>query len=38
VLKERFALDDLRILVVSDPKTAKPALEGLGAIAVQEMR
>jgi len=38
VLKERFALDDLRILVVSDPKTAKPALEGLGTIAVQEMR
>jgi zinc protease len=38
VLKERFALNDLRILVVSDPKTAKPALEGLGAITVQDIR
>ena len=38
VLKEHFGTRDLRVLVVSDPKTAKPALEGLGAIAVQEMR
>jgi len=38
VLKQRFGLNDLRILVVSDPKTAKPALEGLGAITVQDIR
>lgn len=38
VLKQRFSVNDLRILVVSDPKTAKPALEGLGPIAVQDIR
>ena len=38
VLKQRFGIGDLRILVVSDPKTAKPALEGLGPIAVQDIR
>jgi len=38
VLKQRFGTSDLRILVVSDPKTAKPALEGLGPIAVQDIR
>ncbi len=30
VLKQRFGVNDLRILVVSDPKTAQPALESLG--------
>jgi zinc protease len=38
VLKQRFGVNDLRILVVSDPKTAKPALEGLGPIAVRDIR
>jgi len=38
VLKERFGVGDVRILVVSNPKTAKPALEGLGPIAVQDIR
>ena len=38
VLKQRFGVTDLRILVVSDPKTAKPALEGLGTITVQDIR
>ena len=38
VLQQRFKVNNLRVLVVSDPKTARPALEGLGAIAVQEMR
>jgi len=38
VLKQRFGVNDLRILVVSDPKTAKPALEGLGPVTVQDIR
>jgi zinc protease len=38
VLKQRFGVNDLRILVVSDPKTARPALEGLGTITVQDIR
>jgi zinc protease len=38
VLKSVFKLDDLRILVVSNPKVARPALEGLGTIAVKEIR
>jgi predicted Zn-dependent peptidase len=38
VLKSVFKLDDVRILVVSNPKVARPALEGLGTIAVKEIR
>jgi zinc protease len=38
VLKSVFKLDALRILVVSNPEVARPALEGLGAIAVKEIR
>jgi zinc protease len=34
VLKQRFGVNDLRILVVSDPKTAGPALESLGPATV----
>ena len=35
-LKSYFCVDDLRILVVSNPATAKPALEGLGPIEVKD--
>jgi zinc protease len=35
-LKSYFCVDDLRILVVSNPETAKKALEGLGPIEVKE--
>jgi zinc protease len=35
-LKSYFCIDNLRILVVSNPKVARPQLEGLGAIEVQE--
>jgi len=38
VLKERFGVKDLRILVISDPAAAQPALEGLGPVAVKEIR
>ena len=38
VLKERFGVRDLRILVISDPAAAQPALEGLGPVAVKEIR
>ncbi len=37
-LKSYFCVDDLRILVVSDPATAKQALEGLGPIEVRDPR
>jgi zinc protease len=33
-----FCVDDLDILVVSDPSTARPALEGLGPLDVVEAR
>jgi zinc protease len=33
-LKSYFCLDDLRILVVSNPEVARPQLEGLGPITV----
>jgi zinc protease len=36
-LKSYFCADDLRILVVSNPDSAKKALEGLGPIEVKEM-
>jgi zinc protease len=35
-LKSYFCVDDLRVLVVSNPEVAKKALEGLGPIEVQE--
>ena len=35
-LKSYFCADDLRILVVSNPATAKQALEGLGPVEVKE--
>ncbi|HEY3215900.1 MAG TPA: pitrilysin family protein [Candidatus Eisenbacteria bacterium] len=35
-LKSYFCVDDLRILVVSDPAVAKPQLEGLGPVEVKE--
>ena len=35
-LKSYFCVEDMRILVVSNPETARPALEGLGAIEVRE--
>jgi len=35
-LKSYFCVDDLRILVVSNPEVAKKALEGLGPIEVKE--
>jgi zinc protease len=35
-LKSYFCVDDLRILVVSNPDTAKRALEGLGPIEVKD--
>ena len=38
VLKEHFGVADLRILVVSNPETAKSALAGLGPVAVQPLR
>lgn len=38
VLRSVFKLDEVRILVVSNPKVARPALEGLGPIAVKEIR
>ncbi len=37
VLKERFCTDDLKLLVVSNPKTAQESLAGLGPIKVKEM-
>ncbi len=37
-LKSYFCLDDLRILVVSDPEVARPQLEGLGPIEVKDPR
>jgi zinc protease len=37
-LKSYFCADDLRILVVSNPATARKALEGLGPIEVQDPR
>jgi len=37
VLKKHFCVDDLKILVVSNPETARQALEGLGPIRVKEM-
>jgi zinc protease len=37
-LKSYFCVDDLRILVVSNPEVAKKALEGLGPVEVQEPR
>jgi zinc protease len=36
-LKSYFCTDDLRILVVSNPDSAKKALEGLGPIEVKEI-
>jgi zinc protease len=36
-LKSYFCTDDLRILVVSNPDTARKALEGLGPIEVKEI-
>jgi len=36
VLKSHFCTDDLRILVVSNPATAKTALNGLGALRVEK--
>jgi zinc protease len=38
VLKDRFGVGDLRILVVSNPDSASAALAGLGPIAVQPLR
>jgi zinc protease len=35
-LKSYFCVDDLRILVVSNPEAAKKALDGLGPVEVQE--
>jgi hypothetical protein len=35
-LKSYFCVDDLRILVVSNPEVAKKALEGLGPIDVRD--
>ena len=35
-LKSYFCVDDLRILVVSNPEVAKKALDGLGPIEVQD--
>jgi len=35
-LKSYFCVDDMRILVVSNPETARAALEGLGPIEVRE--
>lgn len=37
-LKSYFCVDDLRILVVSNPELARQALEGLGPIEVKEPR
>jgi zinc protease len=37
-LKSYFCLDDLKIVVVGNPATARPALEGLGPIEVAEPR
>ena len=37
-LKSYFCVDDLRILVVSNPELAKQALEGLGPIEVKKPR
>lgn len=37
-LKSYFCVDDLRILVVSNPEVAKKALEGLGPIDVRDPR
>ena len=37
-LKSYFCTDQLRILVVSDPATAKPALQGLGTVDVAAIR
>jgi len=37
-LKSYFCTDDLRILVVSNPDSAKKALEGLGPIDVKEIQ
>ncbi|HEY2954043.1 MAG TPA: pitrilysin family protein [Candidatus Eisenbacteria bacterium] len=36
-LKSYFCADDLKILVVSNPDTAKKALEGLGTVEVKEI-
>jgi len=36
-LKSYFCTDDLRILVVSNPDTAKKALDGLGPVEVKEI-
>jgi len=38
VLAEHFCVDDLKILVVSNPETARAALEGLGPIEVTEIQ
>jgi len=38
VLRERFGVKDLRILVIADPAAAQPALEGLGPVTVKEIR
>jgi len=38
VLKDRFGVGDLRILVVSNPDSARAALAGLRPIAVQPLR
>jgi hypothetical protein len=35
-LKSYFCVDDLRILVVSNPEIAKKQLEGLGTIEVRD--
>ena len=35
-LKSYFCVDDLRILVVSNPQTSRLALEGLGPIEVRD--
>lgn len=37
-LSAYFCVDDLDILVVSNPAVARPALEGLGALDVEEIR
>jgi predicted Zn-dependent peptidase len=38
VLREHFCTDDLKILVVSNPKTATTALKGLGPVEVKEIQ